>query len=78
MGLPSKKRSKQQKRQRASHQALKKTNLSKCPKCKAPALPHRVCPACGYYKGRDVLFIDRKADRRKKKAKKKEQKAKNK
>lgn len=28
-----------------------------CPECGAPAQPHRVCPACGTYKGRQVLTI---------------------
>jgi len=29
--------------------------LVACPKCHKPAVPHRVCPACGYYAGRPVL-----------------------
>jgi len=78
MGLPSKKRSKQQKRERASHFAIGKKKLSTCPKCKAPVLPHRVCASCGYYKGSDILFLDTKSERKKKKQKKKEKKAKNK
>jgi len=28
------------------------SSLSKCPQCGAMRLPHRVCPACGFYKGR--------------------------
>jgi len=35
-----------------------------------------VCAYCGFYKGQDVLMLDVKADRKKKKAKKKEDKAK--
>ncbi|MFA5052022.1 MAG: 50S ribosomal protein L32 [Patescibacteria group bacterium] len=76
MGLPAKRRTKQSKRERASHFALKVQQLAKCPKCKKPIRPHHVCAFCGYYKGQDVLMIDIKADRRKKKAKKKEDKAK--
>lgn len=30
-------------------------NTQECPKCKAPVLSHRACPACGYYKGREVV-----------------------
>jgi large subunit ribosomal protein L32 len=26
-----------------------------CPHCHAPKLPHRVCPSCGYYNGREVV-----------------------
>lgn len=78
MGLPAKRRTKQSKRERAAHFGLKKRQLSTCPKCKKPIVPHRVCPFCGYYKGQDILFIDTKAERKKKKAKKKEDRAKNK
>lgn len=78
MGLPAKRRTKQSKRERASHFALAQLHLTACPKCKKQILPHRVCPFCGFYRGRDILQIDIKADRKKKKAKKKEDRAKNK
>ena len=42
---------------RAYNSVLKLPQLNKCPQCYAPALPHRVCPACGFYKGRQVLTI---------------------
>ena len=29
--------------------------LVKCPKCGEYKVPHRVCKACGFYDGRDVL-----------------------
>jgi large subunit ribosomal protein L32 len=29
--------------------------LSTCPQCHEPKLPHRVCPTCGYYDGKDVV-----------------------
>ena len=25
-----------------------------CPQCNQPRLPHRVCPNCGYYDGKDL------------------------
>lgn len=31
------------------------TGLSICPQCHEPKLPHRVCPNCGYYDGKDVV-----------------------
>ncbi len=36
---------------------MKKTlpALSICPQCHEPKLPHRVCPNCGYYDGKDVV-----------------------
>ena len=29
-----------------------------CPKCGADAQPHRVCAACGTYRGRQVLTVE--------------------
>ncbi|MDD5040474.1 MAG: 50S ribosomal protein L32 [Patescibacteria group bacterium] len=78
MSVPSKRRTKQQKRERASHFALRKQTFAACPKCKKPFLSHRVCAFCGYYKGQDILLIDTKAERKKKKQKKKEDRAKSK
>ncbi len=31
-------------------------NTQACPKCKAPVLPHTICPKCGSYKGKE--FVD--------------------
>ncbi len=42
---------------RRSHQALKPLNLIKCPHCNSKILPHRVCPYCGYYKGKEVINV---------------------
>jgi large subunit ribosomal protein L32 len=31
--------------------------LVTCPQCKARIAPHRVCPSCGHYAGREVIAI---------------------
>lgn len=31
------------------------TNIVKCPQCGEPILAYRVCKACGYYKGVEVV-----------------------
>jgi large subunit ribosomal protein L32 len=51
-----KRRKSQSKRdmRRANHDKVTPPNLAVCPKCGEAMLPHRVCPACGYYKGRRV------------------------
>ena len=53
MAVP-KRRTSQSKRdmRRAQHDKVVPPNLATCPKCGEPVLPHRVCAACGYYKGR--------------------------
>lgn len=68
MGLPAKRRTKQSKRERASHFALKTFRLSVCPHCKRKIRPHAACPHCGYYKGRQVLKITSKVEKRAKKS----------
>jgi large subunit ribosomal protein L32 len=42
---------------RAYNSVLRLPQLSACPQCAAPYVPHRVCPACGYYKGRQVITV---------------------
>lgn len=68
MGLPSQKRSKTSKKQRASHFALKATALVKCAKCGKPVLSHRACEFCGTYKGKQVLTIKTAKDTEKRRA----------
>ncbi len=36
-------------------------NPTKCNNCGSSKLPHRVCPACGYYKGKQVITIKSKS-----------------
>lgn len=69
MGLPAKRRTKQSKRERASHFALKTFTLTICSHCKRKIRPHQVCPHCGYYKGREVVKMKLKTGRTKKPAK---------
>ena len=42
---------------RAYNSVMKLPQISTCPQCAAPYVPHRVCPSCGFYKGRQVLTI---------------------
>jgi large subunit ribosomal protein L32 len=43
---------------RAYNSVLKLPQLSSCPQCAAPYVTHRVCPACGYYNGRQVIAVN--------------------
>ena len=40
------------------HDALVPTQSSECPHCHEPKPPHRACPHCGYYRGRQVRAVD--------------------
>lgn len=57
MAVPKKKISKSRKGMRRSHDAITPPNVILCA-CGEPTLPHRVCPSCGSYKGRQVLKQD--------------------
>jgi large subunit ribosomal protein L32 len=50
MAVPKRKTSRQKKRSRRAHHALEKANLVPCKNCGSYRLPHRICPACGFYK----------------------------
>ena len=42
---------------RRAHDSLKKVGVSECPNCHTQKLPHRVCPTCGQYKGREIIEV---------------------
>jgi len=58
MAVPKRKTSKSRQGKRRSHIHLKKPHYITCPNCGEPILPNRVCPHCGYYKGRKVLDLE--------------------
>lgn len=58
MAVPKKKTSQARRDQRRAHHAMKSANLVPCPTCGSPRLPHRVCPECGSYKGRNVVAVE--------------------
>ncbi|NPA27415.1 MAG: 50S ribosomal protein L32 [Chloroflexi bacterium] len=54
--VPKKKHPRSYTRHRRSRwMRLEAKQLVPCPNCGQPKLPHRVCPHCGYYKGREVV-----------------------
>lgn len=57
MGVPKRRMSKMRLRTRkASHRPVA-PGLGQCAQCGAAVRSHRVCPACGYYKGRQVVSV---------------------
>ncbi|MBQ6470599.1 MAG: 50S ribosomal protein L32 [Victivallales bacterium] len=55
-------KSKRATRTRKAHNRLEAVQVTTCPTCGAPCLPHRVCKACGNYGGKQVLNIKEKAE----------------
>lgn len=61
MPVPKKRHSNiRQGKRRFSNYRLAALNLSKCPQCGAPTLPHQACPSCGSYKGKQVIKLKEK------------------
>ncbi|MDP3919599.1 MAG: 50S ribosomal protein L32 [Candidatus Omnitrophota bacterium] len=50
---------------RRAHDFLSPPSTTQCSNCGVTVLPHRVCSACGYYKGRQVLTIKTKEKKKK-------------
>ncbi len=55
MAVPKHKISKSKRDKRRTHQKTSAPNSISCPQCGEVKLPHRACPSCGTYKGRDVI-----------------------
>ncbi len=56
------------------HLFLDKPSLGKCGKCQKPVMAHTVCPACGYYRGKEVIDVMAKTNRKQRLAKAQEAK----
>jgi len=57
MPNPKRRHSKRRTSTRRAHDFLTPTVTSECPNCHERKLPHRACPKCGTYKGRDVIDL---------------------
>ncbi|RPJ41481.1 MAG: 50S ribosomal protein L32 [Candidatus Latescibacterota bacterium] len=58
MGLPKRRVSKARRDKRRTHQKLAVARPTLCSHCGQPKPPHRICPHCGYYRGRRVVIVD--------------------
>jgi large subunit ribosomal protein L32 len=52
MAHPKRKQSKQRRDKRRTHDKAVIPTIAKCSNCSSTVLYHRVCPTCGYYKGK--------------------------
>lgn len=76
MAVPKKRHSKSKVGRRRMHIYLEQPNLAKCQKCGNFILPHQVCPFCGYYKGKMVIDVLAKLEKKERKKREKEMKLK--
>jgi large subunit ribosomal protein L32 len=62
MAVPKQKQSHSRTTKRRSTHKVAAAATNLCPQCHSPRLPHRVCPVCGNYKGREVIAPDTSLD----------------
>jgi large subunit ribosomal protein L32 len=55
MPNPKRKHSKQRRDKRRTHDKAVVPTLATCQNCGSAILYHRVCPECGYYKGKPAI-----------------------
>ena len=55
MANPKRRHSKARRDKRRAHHALRNPSTSVCSECGEAKLPHRACPHCGHYRGREVV-----------------------
>jgi len=61
MAVPRNRTSNARKNKRRSHMAKKPKTINSCKNCMNPTLPHRICPSCGYYADRAVVYHEQSA-----------------
>ena len=57
MPNPKRRHSNARTRKRRTHDVMKVRAMMACQNCGNAVASHRVCPKCGYYKGKPVLQI---------------------
>jgi len=57
MALPKRRFSRSRRDKRRTQIQLQKPALTKCTQCGATITPHHICPACGSYRGRQVVNV---------------------
>jgi large subunit ribosomal protein L32 len=59
MANPKRRHSKQRTALRRAHDHLTAPAHSECPNCHEAKLPHRACAKCGFYKGREIIEVEK-------------------
>lgn len=57
MPLPKRRFSRSRRDKRRLHIHVTAPTMNPCPQCGSSILSHRICPSCGYYRGRRVIAI---------------------
>ncbi len=57
MAVPKGKVSRSRRDKRRANWKLTIPGMVECPQCHEYKMPHRVCKACGYYNGKEVVKV---------------------
>ncbi|MDP2654731.1 MAG: 50S ribosomal protein L32 [Candidatus Omnitrophota bacterium] len=63
MANPKRQHSKQRSRKRRTHWKIRLSGVGPCSNCKSLIVPHRVCPFCGFYKGKQIVAVKAKEEK---------------
>jgi large subunit ribosomal protein L32 len=55
MPNPKRRHSKTRTKERRGHHKIDMPHVQNCSNCGAPVLRHRVCPECGFYRGKQAV-----------------------
>jgi large subunit ribosomal protein L32 len=58
MAVPKRRKSSAARDARRAQHKISAPARSECPQCHQTKLPHRVCPECGYYDGKEIVEIE--------------------
>ena len=72
MAVPKNRHTKSRRDRKRSHLKLTASASQHCTKCSALVLPHTVCETCGSYKGREVIDVLGKLNKKERKQREKE------
>ena len=72
MAVPKQHRSKSRQGQRRMHIYLREVSTITCSKCSKAVLPHTVCVNCGFYRGKEMIDVLTKLNKKEQKVKERE------
>lgn len=59
MAVPKRKISKARRdKRRSANMKMTAPGFVECPQCHEMKLPHKMCPSCNYYKGKEVVAAE--------------------
>jgi len=57
MAVPKYRTSRSKARMRRAHRNVTSAPALECSHCHEMKLPHRACPSCGYYNGKQIVLV---------------------